>query len=131
MVLSTLEVLAEANGLASLDEQIAKLVLDVDSLATALVVPLCRSKRAAIRDLAQQICVQSQSVRMSICLDRPALQIMSSADDLHASVSSLQLLCSKSRLDNDAKLGLQLLGKLITRLRGNLSVWGSPDLATN
>lgn len=107
----------------ALAARIAKLVLEVDSLAIVLPKAFSKSRLNTIRVLAEGMPTRSQAMVLSLNMDRPAMEVRETVGELLSSIAQLRLMSSRTRVEQGALLTLLLIEKLAESLSADLAVW--------
>lgn len=105
--------------------RVARLVLEIDHLASVLSRELTRSKAAVVRELAQDLTSQAQALRLAINMELEGDGLLGPCEDLKLTAHQLSLVCSKTRIPQGTRLALALVAQLLPQLYRDLQEWTS------
>lgn len=103
----------------------ARAVLHIDHFSGAIAKDLQRSKVGLIRELARDLSMRAEAIRLGIAMELPGERLLAPCDDFRETARQLQRVSSKSRLPEASKLALQLVIRLEEQVRLDLQQWNS------
>jgi len=106
-----------------LGERVARVVVDVDQLASTVASSLARAKTAVVRDLGALVARRAQAMRLAVSMELSSGRLLTTCADLQSATQQLTLMSAKTRLEEGTKLAVGLVAKLSDQLSTDLQEW--------
>ncbi|WP_431102963.1 hypothetical protein [Roseateles noduli] len=103
--------------------RVAKDIVDLDPLLASLPRSLAAHKLSTLRDLAEELALQSEALRLEVLLDRPIQEHCDTSQVIVLLLRRLQDLARRSRVAPLTMATLQLSLRLADKIHKNLALW--------